>query len=63
MAVVHNRRVFDDFVGQLRNRFEELAAHEVDPGRYLDKRKNSPRNKLFETVPLADAYEQLLAAV
>lgn len=62
-AVAHNRRVFDDFVGQLRNHFEELPAHEADPERYLDKRKNSPRNKLFEAVPLADAYEQLLAAV
>lgn len=63
VAVAHNRRVFDDFVGQLRNRFEELPAHEADPERYLDKRKNSPRNKLFEAVPLADAYEQLLATV
>lgn len=62
-TVTHNRRVFDDFVGQLRNRFEELPAHEADPERYLDKRKNSPRNKLFEAVPLVDAYEQLLAAV
>lgn len=63
IAVAHNRKVFDDFVGQLRNRFEELPAHEADPERYLDKRKNSPHNKLFETVPLVDAYEQLLAAV
>lgn len=63
IAVAHNRRVFDNFVEQLRNRFEELSAHEADPERYLDKRKNSPRNKLFETVPLADAYEQLLASV
>ncbi|MGB4228335.1 MAG: Z1 domain-containing protein [Candidatus Dechloromonas phosphoritropha] len=62
-AVAHNRRVFDGFVGQLRNRFEELRAHEADPERYLDKRKNSPRNKLFEAVPLTDAYDQLLAAV
>ncbi|MFZ4535338.1 Z1 domain-containing protein [Propionivibrio sp.] len=62
-AVAHNRRVFDDFVGQLRNRFEESLAHEVAPDRYLDKRKNSPRNKLFEAVPLIDAYEQLLSAV
>jgi hypothetical protein len=62
-AVAHNRKVFEDFVGQLRNRFEELPAHEADPQRYLDKRKDSPRNKLFEAVPLAEVYEQLLAAV
>lgn len=62
-AVAHNRKIFDDFVGYLRNRFEELFAHEASPDRYLDKRKNSPRNKLFEAVPLADAYEQLLVAV
>lgn len=62
-AVAHNRKVFEAFVGQLRNRCEELLAHEADPERYLDKRKDSPRNKLFEAVPLSDAYAQLLDAV
>ncbi len=63
VAVTANRKVFETFVGHLRNNFEELLAHEADPDRYLDKRKDSPRNKLFEAVPLAQAYAQLLEAV
>lgn len=63
MAVTANRKVFETFVGYLRNNFEELLAHEADLNRYLDKRKDSPRNKLFEAVPLAEAYAQLLEVV
>ena len=62
-AVAHNRKLFDEFVVQIRNRYEELRAHEADPDRYLDKRKDSSRNKLFEAVPLVDVYEQFLMSL
>lgn len=62
-AVAHNRAVFDRFLQHLRARFMELAAHEADPERYLDKRAKSPRNKLFEAVPVADVCSLLVDEV
>lgn len=62
-VVAHNRKVFDTFVKFLSNRFAESLAHEAAPDRYLDKRTDSPRNKLFEAVPLSDVYAQLIDEV
>lgn len=62
-AVAHNRIVFDHFLQYLRTRFVELAAHEADPERYLDKRANSTRNKLFEAVSVADVCAHLIDEV
>lgn len=62
-AVAHNRIVFDRFLQHLRTRFVELAAHEAAPDRYLDKRANSSRNKLFEAVSVADVCAHLIDEV
>lgn len=62
-AVTANRRCFAAFLSYLRTHFDEVEAQEVDPERYLDKRTDSPRNKLFEAVPLAEAYSRLLDAM
>ncbi len=62
-AVTANRRFFATFVAYLRTHFDEVEAQEADPERYLDKRADSPRNKLFEAVPLAEAYSRLFDAL
>lgn len=59
-AVKGNRRCFAAFLSYLRTHFDEVEAQEADPVRYLDKRTDSPRNKLFEAVPLAETYSRLL---
>jgi hypothetical protein len=63
VAVAENRKRFSAFKDYLRTNFVEVDAHEIDPDRYLDKRSNSPRNKLFEAVPLAQACMRLLEEV
>ncbi|PTU67142.1 hypothetical protein DB032_20530 [Chromobacterium sp. Panama] len=62
-AVTANRRCFTAFVSYLRAYFDEIEAQDVDPDRYLDKRADSPPNKLFEAVPLSEAYSCLLEVI
>jgi hypothetical protein len=63
VAVTENRRCFKAFLTYLRTHFDEVEAQVADPERFLDKRADSPRNKLFEAVPLTEAYKRLLYAV
>lgn len=62
-AVATNRKCFSSFTNYLRKHFDEAEAQTLDPERYLDKRTDSPRNKLFEAVPLKEAYSRLLQEV
>lgn len=58
-CVKDNRQVFEDFMAQLGGLNNGVAANEVDPERYIDKRAGK-KNILFENVSLETVIDGLL---
>lgn len=58
-CVEDNRQVFKDFIAQLGGLDNGVAANDVDPDRYIDKRAGK-KNILFENVSLESVIDDLL---
>ena len=58
-CVEDNRQVFKDFIAQLGGLGNGVAANDVDPDRYIDKRSGK-KNILFENVSLEAVIDGLL---
>lgn len=61
--VTRNQPIFREFLDALTASYTGRAAQELNPTRYIDKRVSSPRNIVYEAVPIEFVLENFMKRI